>query len=120
MAKITYTDKSDYRVITAAPENKVVAADMNEIKDSVNALYDLMDSLYIPLNVSIEAVDFAGSTYQNNDLIDLTPMVDFNVFTNLGSGVLLQNGDGYTFVAGTGTITTEADSYIIQIWKKLT
>ena len=40
MSKITYTDKVD-NVISALPNiNKVKAADLNEIKDSVNAIYD--------------------------------------------------------------------------------
>ena len=40
MSKITYTDKVD-NVISALPNiNKVKAADLNEIKESVNAIYD--------------------------------------------------------------------------------
>ena len=40
MSKITYTDKVD-NVVSALPAiNKVAAADLNEIKESVNAIYD--------------------------------------------------------------------------------
>src|SRR5210317_1804954 len=40
MSKITYTDKVDI-VVSALPNiNKVKAADLNEIKESVNAIYD--------------------------------------------------------------------------------
>lgn len=40
MSKITYTDKVD-NVVSALPDiNKVKAADLNEIKESVNAIYD--------------------------------------------------------------------------------
>jgi len=40
MSKITYTDKVD-NVVSALPNiNKVKAADLNEIKESVNAIYD--------------------------------------------------------------------------------
>lgn len=40
MAKITYTDKIDRRLIQLPNENKVSAGDLNEIKQSVNAIYD--------------------------------------------------------------------------------
>lgn len=40
MAKITYTDKIDRRLIQLPSENKVAAGDLNEIKQSVNAIYD--------------------------------------------------------------------------------
>lgn len=40
MAKITYLDKIDRRLVPIPNENKVSAADMNEIKNSVNAIYD--------------------------------------------------------------------------------
>jgi hypothetical protein len=40
MAKITYTDKVDSVINPAPAVSKVVASDLNEIKASVNALYD--------------------------------------------------------------------------------
>jgi len=40
MGKITYDTKVDARVLGGNRVNKVVAADMNEVKESVNALYD--------------------------------------------------------------------------------
>jgi len=43
MAKITFTNKVDSISNPALAINKIVAADMNEIKTSVNALYDLAD-----------------------------------------------------------------------------
>lgn len=120
MAKITYTNKEDRRVVDVPDINRVTAADMNEIKTSVNALYDLVDLAYIPVNISITSGDFSGSTYTNILLIGKTPQTDFNVFTNEGSGVLLLASDGYTFDDETGTLTMEAGNYIIQVWKKLT
>jgi hypothetical protein len=40
MSKITYTDKVDNTVSALPAINKVAAADLNEIKESVNYLYD--------------------------------------------------------------------------------
>lgn len=40
MAKITYADKTDRRLVQLPNENKVSAGDLNEIKESVNAIYD--------------------------------------------------------------------------------
>jgi len=40
MSKITYTDKVDNTVSALPAINKVAAADLNEIKESVNAIYD--------------------------------------------------------------------------------
>ena len=40
MAKITYADKIDRRLVELPNENKVTAGDLNEIKQSVNAIYD--------------------------------------------------------------------------------
>ena len=41
MAKITYTDKVDLNTTAVNAVNKVSAADINEIKDSINALYNI-------------------------------------------------------------------------------
>ena len=47
MAKITYTDKVALNPQPSiANENKVSDADMNEIKNSVNALYDGIEESY--------------------------------------------------------------------------
>jgi hypothetical protein len=44
MAKITYTDKEDSIINPSPAVNKVVAGDLNEIKASVNVLYDGQDT----------------------------------------------------------------------------
>ena len=120
MAKITFTNKEDNRVLDLPEINKVTASNMNEIKTSVNALYDLLDLVYYPKSVVISASDFDGNAYINTELIGMSGGVDFNVFTNAGSGVMLKLDDGYTFNSGTGTITTDPDDYVIQYYKKLT
>lgn len=120
MARITYTDKADRRTLPYSAENKVVAADMNEIKAAVNALYDLMDTIKIPTSFAITSGDFSGSTYQDARLVDLTPVTDFNVWSNEGSGVLLKNTDGYAFATATGTLTMEPGDYRIEIYTAAT
>lgn len=65
MSKITYTAKAD-NTISALPEiNKVTASDMNEIKTSVNVLYDNLpgwarydDTQY----TALAPYNFAGAT----------------------------------------------------------
>lgn len=120
MARITFTDKEDRRTLSIPEINKVTAANMNEIKDSVNALYDYLDSVKVPISFAITTSDFAGSTYVDVRLIGLTPVDDFNIWTNEGSGVLLKYTDGYTFAAGTGTVTMEPGDYRIEIYTSLT
>lgn len=118
MGKITYT-KTD-RIISSVPlENKVTAADMMEIKTSVNALYDLMENLRQLITVLIVANDFSGSNYQNGNLVGLTPDVDFQIFQDFGSGILLKVNESYLFNATTGTITAEKGSYRLNIYKRI-
>lgn len=49
MSKITWEDKVDVREVPLPAKNKVTADDMNEIKNSVNELYDSISSP-VPLN----------------------------------------------------------------------
>lgn len=118
--KITFENKEDRRVSSLPRKNKVIAADINEIKSVVNAIADKVDEIKMPQSVAITAADFAGNAYVNTALIGKTPVVDFNLWTNDGSGVLLKYEDGYAFNAGTGTITTEAGNYRLEMYIKLT
>lgn len=65
---------------------------------------------------AIEAGDFTYDTYQDARLIGKTPVTDFSVFTNEGSGVLQKLDDGYTFDDVTGTLTMPAGNYQIEIY----
>ena len=120
MAEITYDTKEDRRTSSVPEKNKVTASNMNEIKTSVNALYALVAQVYSPKAVVITAADFAGSNYVNTQLIGKTPQVDFNVYSNSGSGVLLKYLDGYAFAIMTGTLTMDAGDYVIVLNVKLT
>jgi hypothetical protein len=119
MAKITYTTKEDRRTVDVPEVNRVTAANMNEIKASVNALYDRLEAALVPVSFAITSADFAGDTYQNALLVGKTAVTGFNVFTNDGSGVLLKFNDCYTFNSGTGTLTMSAGNYRIEVYKAL-
>lgn len=119
MDKITYADKNDRRTTSIPIDQKVVAANMNEIKTVVNAIVDKLASVYSPSAVVLTSANFSGSNYQNNSLIGKTAQVDFNIYTNDGSGVLLKYIDGYAFNSGTGTVTMDPGNYIIVINVKL-
>ena len=91
MAKITYSAKFDNVTSDLPAINKVVAADMNEIKDSVNSLYDSIGGW----------VDYEDSATA------VTPInLTANVWTDLTNDK-----------AGSGTITTYKPSFITgDLW----
>jgi hypothetical protein len=77
MARITFTDKEDSITNPAPAINKVVAADMNEIKTSVNSIYDtigLQDNIVVnQANVATTLGGVIDSTKQYfiDGIIDL-------------------------------------------------
>lgn len=119
MDRITYTNKEDRRTSGIPAKNKIVAADMNEIKTVTNAIIDKLETVKIPQSIAITAADFSGDVYVNTLLINKTPVTDFNIWTNDGSGVLLKYNDGYTFTTGTGTVTMPSGNYRLEIYKNL-
>lgn len=69
MAKITYTSKAD-NVTTELPEiNKVTAANMNEVKASVNAVYDTLGgfAVYADTATAITPIPLSSGVW-----VDLT------------------------------------------------
>jgi len=65
MAKITYTDKVDNTTNALPDINKVKAADLNEIKTSVNALYDTLGgfALYEDTATSLTPINLTQNTW---------------------------------------------------------
>jgi hypothetical protein len=95
MAKIAYSSKSD-NVTTALPEiNKVTAANMNEIKTSVNAIYDTL----------------GGFAFYEDATTAVTPIaIVADTWTDLTNDK-----------AGSGTITTYKPSYVSdELWDTAT
>lgn len=95
MAKIAYSSKSDNNT-TALPEiNKVTAANMNEIKTSVNAVYDTL----------------GGFAFYEDAATSVTPIaVVADTWTDLTNDK-----------AGSGTLTTYKPSYVSgELWDSAT
>jgi len=95
MAKITYTTKIDNQTSALPAVNKVAAADMNEIKTSINLLYDSKGGW----------VDYEDSATSGTP-INLTQ----NVWTDLTNDK-----------AGSGTVTTYKPSFVTgDLWNSAT
>jgi len=128
MAKITFTDKTDNSTSALADIYKVTAANVNEIKTSVNGLYDTLGGFAFyedattsgtPINLSADTWtdltnDKAGSgtlttykpSYVTGDLWDTaTNTIDLDEIP-VGSVVLVRNDYDIT----TGAANTRMDS----------
>lgn len=119
MARVTFDDKEDTTVQPGLRKNLVIADDINQLKNGINGVYDMLANLRQRIVVPLSASDFSGSNYQNSNLVALVPMSDFTLCTNDGSGVLLNTSGGYTFNGTTGTITAAAGNYVLTIFKPL-
>lgn len=98
MSKITYTDKVD-NVVSALPDiNKVKAADLNEIKESVNAIYD----------------DKGGFANYEDTATILTPIVlTADTWTNITNNKLGSHTEtGYKPAYVTGDLWDSANSKV--------
>jgi hypothetical protein len=126
--KINYDNKEDRQFPGVSEKYLVVAGDMNQIKASVNAIYDMLASVKIPISIILTADNFSGLFYQNSLLVDLAPMVDVDLFTNDGSGALLigsldpddEGSAGYILDAALGKIKATPGNYILKISRSLT
>jgi len=95
MAKITFTNKTDNTTSGLADIYKVTAANVNEIKTSVNALYDTLGgfAFYEDATTAITPINIAADTWT-----DLT-----------------------NDKAGSGTLTTYKPSYVTgDLWDSAT
>jgi len=95
MAKITFTDKTDNSTSALADIYKVTAANVNEIKTSVNAIYDTLGgfAFYEDVTTSGTPINLAANTWT-----DLT-----------------------NDKAGSGTLTTYKPSYVTgDLWDSAT
>jgi hypothetical protein len=95
MAKITFTNKTDNTTSGLADIYKIKAADVNEIKTSVNALYDTL----------------GGFAYYEDAATASTPInLGQNTYTDLTNDK-----------AGSGTLTTYKPSYVTgDLWDSAT
>ena len=79
-------------------------------------LFEIIDSTYTEI-IILSELDFTGDNYQKNTLIGLTPDIDFELFSNTGSGTMLQVNNGYTFDINYGVIITSPENYKLKIYK---
>jgi|UppTroSEARF10012_1034513.scaffolds.fasta_scaffold00291_2 hypothetical protein len=79
-------------------------------------LFEIIDATFTEI-ILLTASDFTGDNYQKNALIGLTPDIDFELFSNTGSGTMLQVDNGYTFDINYGVITTSPENYKLKIYK---
>jgi hypothetical protein len=95
MAKITFTNKTDNQTSALAEIYKVTAANVNEVKTSVNALYD----------------DKGGFAFYEDAATSVTPInLTQDTWTDLTNDK-----------AGSGTLTTHKPSYITgDLWDSAT
>ena len=65
MAKITYTTKIDNQTSVLPAINKVTAADLNEIKTSVNDIYDTLGGFayYVDTATSVTPINLTADTW---------------------------------------------------------
>lgn len=117
--QITYKNKVERRTNDTAEEYKITAADMNEIKKVVNSIVSKLSFAKIPKSINITSADFEGNIYINQELIGKTPYVDFNLWNNDGTGILLKNVDDYTHNSQTGAITISSGEYLLMYYKNL-
>lgn len=105
--KITYVNKVDKRGSNLPRKNKVVAADMNEIKDVVNALIDLVGELTAGGVVKFTAVAEARQLEYTFEGLDIEGSM---LFVNFGSAIIY--ADQYEIDANTFTLLMEAGDVI--------
>jgi len=124
----TFENKVDRKIQAGARINLVVADDINQLKEAIIALYDMFETITVRTCKVIKPADFTGPYYQNTLLVGLTPDVDFRLFTNDGSGTLLnwdeeEYGDGaYIFDSATGKIyeLDTSGTYSLEIYTPVT
>lgn len=117
----TFANKVDRQTQAGERINLVIADDINQLKAAIIALYDMFETVEARTCIPVTSADFTGPYYDNSKLVNLTPDVDFRIFTNSGSGTLLRYLDGYTFTAATGRIIgLEPDYYSIEIYQPVT
>lgn len=119
----TFLPKIDRVTQSGNPQNLVVANDINQIYNCLVDLYSKIGTLAIRKVLTISASSFTASYYTNSLLVNLQPDIDFQVYTNEGSGTLLvwdNNGTnyegGYSYTPALGRLTLNPGNYSIQVF----
>lgn len=91
----------------------VGTASASDLTTQIQAMIDNVGNMVV---FEIGHLDFTGSNYTDARLIGLTPVTNFSVYTNEGSGTLQRKVADYTFDPVTGTLTMPSGNYLIQIY----
>lgn len=90
MAKITFDDKQDLKINPAPRINKIIADDINEIKASVNDLYDAVDQNTLDILGLKGATGWAvyfDTQYTSGSPLSLTGETQVNLPNNAGTKI---------------------------------
>ena len=118
MATITYTTKSDSRTLSGvSAANKVSAADMNEIKTSVNALYEAPFNAQTGTTYTLVIGDASKIvTMSNASANTLTVPPNSSVAFPLGTQILvIQKGAGTTTIAAGSGVTINSEGGALDL-----
>jgi len=118
MATITYTTKSDSRTLSGvSAANKVSAADMNEIKTSVNALYEAPFNAQTGTTYTLVLTDASKIvTMSNASANTLTVPPNSSVAFPLGTQILvIQKGAGTTTIAAGSGVTINSEGGALDL-----
>jgi len=118
MATITYSTKSDSRTLSGvSAANKVSAADMNEIKTSVNALYEAPFNAQTGTTYTLVLTDASKIvTMSNASANTLTVPPNSSVAFPLGTQILvIQKGAGTTTIAAGSGVTINSEGGALDL-----
>ena len=79
---------------------------MSFLKNIINEM--ITGAATVTRIIKVLVSDFDGNDFQDDRLIDKAADTGFTVHGDGGAGVLLEEGNGYDFDSGTGTITIDA------------
>lgn len=108
MSKIVYTDKVDKTGSSFAEINKVTADNMNEIKDSVNALYDTGGGFVVQIKTATYTALISDDLIITDSAVTLyaasTAVQPINIKNDSLSSIII-TPDGSDTIEGESTAT---------------
>jgi len=113
MAKINFENKEDVKLSSLPRKNKVIATDINEIKQSVNDLYDEVEDIETTLNAVVEDIEDAQTELERLENEKQNTLVSGTNIKTLNGDSLLGSGDVSlpppVWGAITGTLSAQTD-----------
>ncbi|MEY5041533.1 MAG: hypothetical protein RLZZ414_1081, partial [Bacteroidota bacterium] len=91
--KITYENKEDVKLSSLPRKNKVIATDLNEIKEVVNSAIDDIETVEGILNVAVEDIEDAQTELQRLENEKQNTLVSGTNIKTLNGDSLLDSGN---------------------------